>query len=89
VSQFDCGVNFIPYTPEALVKRAKVAAVYGWIRQRPVLLFVTGLPILQFMTWRSIEAMRQDLPRNPPRCGTYDPCIVELDEYSLRQLRPK
>jgi hypothetical protein len=32
----------MPYTPEALAKRAKIAAVYGWFRQRLVLIFVTG-----------------------------------------------
>ena len=76
----------MPFTPEA---QAKIAVIYGWFRQRLVLLIVVAMLVMQFMTWRSIEAMRQDLPKNPPRCGTFDPCIVELDEYSLRQLRPK
>jgi hypothetical protein len=79
----------MPYTPEALAKRAKIAAAYGWFRQRLVLLFVTGLLVLQFMTWRSMEEMRRDLPRSPPRCSTYDPCVVSLDEYTIRQIRPK
>jgi hypothetical protein len=78
----------VPPTPEE-AERAKIIAAYRWFRQRLVLLIVVAMLVMQFMTWRSIEAMRQDLPRNPPRCGTYDPCIVELDEYSLRQLRPK
>jgi len=63
----------VPFTPEA---SAKIQAIYGWFRQPLVVLFVTGLLVLQFMTWRSIEAIRQDLPRNPPRCSEYDPCSV-------------
>jgi hypothetical protein len=79
----------MPYTPEALAKRAKIAAIYGWFRQRFVLIIVGAILVLQFATWRSIEGMRSDLPRNPPRCSTYDPCVVSLDEYTIRQIRPK
>jgi hypothetical protein len=55
----------VPFTPEALAKRAKVAAVYGWFRQRLVLLIVAAMLVLQFMTWRAIETMRQGLPGSP------------------------
>jgi hypothetical protein len=79
----------MPFTPEALAKRAQVTAVYGWFRQRIVLLIVCIMLFLQFMTWRSIEKMQRDLSGNPPRCSTYDPCVVSLDEYTLRQIRPK
>ena len=78
----------MPFTPEALAKRAKVASVYGWFRQRIVLLIVCIMLFLQFMTWRSIEGMRRDLPSSPPRCSTYDPCVVELTPYTIRQLKP-
>lgn len=54
----------MPFTPETLTK---VAAVYGWFRQRLVLLIVAAMLIMQFMTWRSIEIMRRDLPGSPPR----------------------
>jgi hypothetical protein len=76
----------MPYTPEA---QAKIAVIYDWLRQRLVLLIVVAMLILQFMTWHSIEAMRQDLPRSPPRCSTYDPCVVSLDEYTIGKIRPK
>jgi hypothetical protein len=79
-------IEIVPYTPEA---KAKFAAIYGWFRQRLVLLIVGTLLILQFMTWRSIEAMRRDLPGSPPRCSTYDPCVVSLDEYTIGKIRSK
>jgi hypothetical protein len=80
----------VPFTPEALAKRAKVAAAYGWFRQRLVLIIVAALLTMQFMTWRSIEEMRRDLPRSPPRCSAYEPCsvyvigTVTLDSNSRR-----
>ena len=76
----------MPYTPEA---KARFSTVYAWFRQRLVLAIVGAMLVMQFMTWRSIDAMRQDLPRSPPRCSTYDPCVVSLDEYTIRQIRPK
>jgi hypothetical protein len=79
----------MPFTPEALAKRDQIAAVYAWFRQRLVLIVVSIMLILQFMTWRSIEGMRRDLPRDPPRCSTSDPCMVQLDEYTIRQIRSK
>jgi hypothetical protein len=75
----------MPFTPEA---QAKFAAIYGWFRQRLVLIIVAALLTMQFMTWRSIEGMRQDLPRSPPRCSTYDPCIVELTPYTIGRIKP-
>jgi hypothetical protein len=56
----------VPFTPEALEKRAKIAAAYRWVRQRLVLLIVCIMLILQFMTWRAID--RLYIPR-PPDCG--------------------
>src|SRR5450631_3916983 len=47
----------MPFTPEALAKRAQVAAVYGWFRQRIVLLIVCIMLFLQFMTWRAIDRL--------------------------------
>jgi hypothetical protein len=47
----------MPFTPEALAKRAQVAAVYGWFRQRIVLLIVCIMLVLQFMTWRAIDRL--------------------------------
>jgi hypothetical protein len=84
------GDSAMPYTPEALVKRAKVAAVYGWFRQRLVLFILAAMLITQFMTWQAIEKVAQGLPRDPPRCTEYDPCsvyvkgTVSLDSSSRR-----
>jgi hypothetical protein len=75
----------MPLTPEAVEKGA---AVYARFRQRLVLIVVSCMLILQFMTWRSIEGMRRDLPSSPPRCSTYDPCVVELTPYTIHQLKP-
>jgi hypothetical protein len=76
----------VPYTPEA---KARFSTVYAWFRQRLVLLIVVAMLILQFMTWRAIETMRQGLPGSPPRCSTYDPCVVSLDEYTIGKIRSK
>jgi hypothetical protein len=82
----------MPYTPEALAKRAKVAAIYGWVRQRIVLLIVALMLILQFLTWRATERIAANLP-DPPDFRSRSPChiqgTVSLDEYTLRQIRPK
>ena len=56
------------YTPEALAKRAKVAAVYGWFRQRLVLLIVVAMLVMQFMTWQAVDKMAEMMPRDPSRC---------------------
>jgi hypothetical protein len=63
--------------------------IYQWLRANLVLMLFLSFVVLQFMTWRSIEGMRQDLPRSPPRCSTYDPCVVSLDEYTIGKIRPK
>jgi len=75
----------MPFTLEA---QTKFAAIYSWFRQRLVLLIVGVMLLLQFITWRSIEEMRRELPSSPPRCSTYDPCVVELTPYTIRQLKP-
>jgi hypothetical protein len=83
----------VPYTPEALAKRAQVAAVYEWFRQRLVLIIVAIMLLLQFLTWRAIERVAQGLPRDPPRCSEYDPCNVYvkgpviLDSDTVRRLQ--
>jgi hypothetical protein len=64
----------MPFTPEALAKRAKAAAVYGWFRQRIVLLIVCIMLFLQFMTWRAID--RLYIP-SPPDCSHRSPCYVQ------------
>jgi hypothetical protein len=80
----------MPFTPEALEKRDQVAAVYGWFRQRLVLIVVLIMLILQFMTWRAISGLY--IP-SPPSCSRDYPCHVQgnvsLDEYTIRQIRPK
>jgi hypothetical protein len=80
----------MPFTPEALEKRAQVAAVYAWFRQRLVLIVVLIMLILQFMTWRAISGLY--IP-SPPSCSRDYPCHVQgtvsLDEYTIRQIRPK
>jgi hypothetical protein len=53
----------MPYTPEAQAKRAKIAAIYGWFRQRLVLIIVGIMLLLQFLTWRAVEGVAQGLPR--------------------------
>jgi hypothetical protein len=85
----------MPYTPEALAKRAKLAAAYAWFRQRLVMIIVSVMLILQFMTWRAIERVAQGLPRDPPRCSEYDPCNVYvkgsviLDSDTVRRLQDR
>jgi hypothetical protein len=80
----------MPFTPEALAKRAKIAAGYAWFRQRLVLIIVSIMLILQFMTWRTMSELY--IPR-PPSCSRDSPCyvqgIISLDEYTIRQIRPK
>jgi hypothetical protein len=77
----------MPFTPEA---QAKFAAIYGWFRQRLVLMIVAMMLLLQFLTWRAIERVAQGLPRDPPQCSGYDPCnvyvkgTVTLDSNSRR-----
>jgi hypothetical protein len=77
----------MPFTPEAL---AKVAAAHGWVRQRLVLIIVSIMLILQFLTWRTMSDLY--IPR-PPSCSRESPCYVQgtvsLDEYTIRQIRPK
>ena len=80
----------MPFTPEAKAKRARASAVYDWFRRRLVLIIVTIMLLLQFLTLRAIERVAQDLPRDPPRCSEYDPCSVyvkgsvSLDSNSRR-----
>jgi hypothetical protein len=80
----------MPYTPEALAKRAKVAAVYAWFRQRLVLIIVSIMLILQFMTWRAIDQLY--IPR-PPDCSYRYPCYIQgtvsLDDHTIRDIRPR
>ena len=83
----------MPFTPEAQVKRAQVATIYGWLRQRLVLIIVTSMLLLQFLTWRALEKVAERLPRDPPRCSEYDPCnvyvkgSVSLDSDTVRRLQ--
>jgi hypothetical protein len=80
----------VPFTPEALEKRAKIAAAYGWVRQRAVLIIVALMLLFQFMTWQAVNRMADGMPRNPPRCSAYEPCsvyvigTVTLDSNSRR-----
>jgi hypothetical protein len=82
----------VPYTPEA---KAKIAAIYGWFRQRAVLIIVALMLLFQFMTWQTMERISQKLPRDPPRCGEYDPCnvyvkgSVSLDPDTVRRLQDR
>ena len=77
----------MPYTPEA---QAKIAALYGWFRQRLVLLIVTAMLVLQFITWRSIERVATSMPSSPPDCDYRRPChvqgIVSLDNDTIRRI---
>ena len=77
----------MPYTPEAL---AKVAAAYAWFRQRLVLVIVSIMLILQFMTWRSIERIATSMPNSPPDCSYRTPCHVQgtvsLDNDTIRRI---
>jgi hypothetical protein len=80
----------MPYTPEALAKRAQVAAAYAWLRQRLVLIIVSIMLILQFMTWRSIERVATSMPSSPPNCRYQTPCHVQgtvsLDNDTIRRI---
>jgi hypothetical protein len=77
----------MPYTPEAQAKRAKIAAIYGWFRQRLVLFIVAAMLIMQFMTWRAID--RLYIP-SPPDCSYRSPCHVQgtlgLDDNTIRRI---
>jgi hypothetical protein len=85
----------MPYTPEAQEKRAKLAVIYAWFRQRLVLIIVFMMLILQFMTWQAIERMAQGMPRDAPRCSEYDPCnvyvkgSVSLDADTVRRIQDR
>ena len=80
----------MPFTPEALAKRAQIAAVYAWFRQRAVPIIVVLMLFFQFMTWQAVNKMADRMPRDPPRCSDYDPCsvyvkgTVSLDSNSRR-----
>jgi hypothetical protein len=80
----------MPYTPEALAKRAQVVAIYGWFRQRAIFIVVVFMLFFQFMTWRAVDKMAEMMPRDPPRCSDHDPCSVyvkgsvSLDSNSRR-----
>jgi hypothetical protein len=82
----------MPYTPEALAMRAQVAVVYGWFRQRLVLIIVSVMLILQFLTWRTMDRIAANLP-DPPDCRSRSPCYIQgtvsLDGYTIRQISPK
>jgi hypothetical protein len=86
----DAEVRIVPFTPEALAKRAQIAAIYGWFRQRAVLIVVALMLFFQFLTWRAVDKMADGMSRNPPRCSEYDPCTVyvkgtvSLDSNSRR-----
>jgi hypothetical protein len=57
--------------------------------RRNLLVILFGLLIVgQAMTWYAVVDLKRSLPRDPPRCSPSDPCFVELNEYTLRQLRP-
>jgi hypothetical protein len=79
----------VPFTPEAQAKRAQIAAIYGWFRQRLVLLIVGAMLILQFMTWRSIERVATFMPSSPD-CNYQTRCYVQgtvsLDSNTIRQI---
>jgi len=76
----------MPFTPEA---QAKAGAVYDWFRRRLVLIIVVIMLLLQFLTWRELVDLKRYFPSSPPDCDSYRPCYFELDENSLRQLRPR
>lgn len=79
--------------------KAEVAAAgvglsrcFGWLRRNALLLIFCALLILQFLTWRSTEALRAEIsriPRNLPTCDVKEPCIIELTPYTIKQLKQK
>jgi hypothetical protein len=90
--EYDAEVGSVPFTPEALAKRAQIVAVYAWFRQRLVLIVVSLMLILQFMTWRSIEHVAANMPSSPDcnyRFRCYVQGTVSLDENTIRQIRSK
>jgi hypothetical protein len=74
----------MPFTEEA---QAKIAAIYGWFRQRLVLLVIGIMLFLQFMTWRAVD--RLYIP-NPPACSYFSPCFVRgtvgLEDDTIRRV---
>jgi hypothetical protein len=66
-----------------------LAEWYQWARSRLVLMLVCAFAILQFLTWRAVVDVANNLPRNPPSCSSYDPCAVSIDERTIKRLQPK
>lgn len=59
-----------------------------WIRSQLVVIIFAAILVLQYLNWQAIRDLGSYLPRSPPRCDSYDPCVVELAPYTLKQLRP-
>jgi hypothetical protein len=68
----------VPFTLEAQAKRAQIAAICGWFRQRAILIIVALMPFFQFITWQAMNRMADGMPHNPPRCSAYEPCSVSV-----------
>lgn len=63
--------------------------IVEFLRRNLVLILFSILIIGQVLTWRAVVDLANHVPRNPPNCIVHDPCMVQLDEYTLRQLRPR
>jgi cobalamin biosynthesis protein CobD/CbiB len=60
----------------------------AWIRARLVIIIFAAILIFQYLNWQAIREVAASLPRDPPPCSSYKPCIVELTPYTLKQLKP-
>lgn len=61
----------------------------GFLRRNLLVILFAVLIVSQLLTWRAIVELGRQLPRDPPRCSAGSPCVVEMNEFTLRQLRPQ
>lgn len=63
--------------------------IIEFLRRNMLVILFSLLIIGQVLTWRAIIDLGTYLPRNPPNCIVHDPCMVQLDEYTLRRLEKR
>ena len=54
----------------------KTDGVLKWLRANLLPIIFAGMLLLQFLTWREIAKLRYEY--EPPGCGHYYSCAVEL-----------
>jgi hypothetical protein len=56
----------------------KTDGVLKWLRANLLPIIFGGMLLLQFLTWREIAKLRYEY--EPPGCGHYYSCAVELSQ---------